>query len=144
MTTRRATKKARGLRVTRVRVTRVMMETSPREEGDDGHNNQLGTKAAAMTRTVVTMTARAILTAARAMVTGAKRATATTATMATMATMVTVATMVTTATKMPKGKDDNENQAAMAARVITTVARVMVIGAKRAMARMGTTTATMS
>jgi hypothetical protein len=54
-----ATKKARGLRVTRVRATRVIMETSPtREEGDDGHNNQLGTKVAAMARTVVAMTAR--------------------------------------------------------------------------------------
>jgi hypothetical protein len=59
---RRATKKARGLKVTRVRVTRVMMETSPREEGDYGHNNQLGTKVAATARTVVAMTARAIMT----------------------------------------------------------------------------------
>jgi hypothetical protein len=31
------TKKVRGSRVMRVRATRVMMETSPREEGDDGH-----------------------------------------------------------------------------------------------------------
>ncbi len=30
----------------------------PREEGDDGHNNQLGTKLAAMARTVVAKTAR--------------------------------------------------------------------------------------
>jgi hypothetical protein len=46
----RVTKKARGSRVTRVRVTRVMMETSPREEGDNEHNNQVGTKAAATAR----------------------------------------------------------------------------------------------
>ncbi len=52
-TATRATKKARGLRATRVRVTRVIMETSPKEEGDDGHNNQLGTKVAAPVRTVV-------------------------------------------------------------------------------------------
>jgi hypothetical protein len=45
--------------VTGVRVTRVMKETSLREEGDDGHNNQLGTRAAAMARTVVGTTARA-------------------------------------------------------------------------------------
>ncbi len=94
---RRATKKARGSKVTRVRVTRVMMETSPREEGDDGHNNQLGTKVAAKARTVVAMTARAIMTAARAMATWAKRATATTATTAMRATMMTMAVMVTTA-----------------------------------------------
>ncbi len=56
-----------------MRVTRVMMETSPREEGDDGHNNQLGTKAAATARTVVAKTARATMTAARVMVTGAKK-----------------------------------------------------------------------
>ncbi len=42
-TATRATKKVRGLRATRVRGTRVIMEISPREEGDDGHNNQLGT-----------------------------------------------------------------------------------------------------
>jgi hypothetical protein len=58
--------------VTWVRVTSVMMETSPREEGDDGHNNQLGTKAAATARTVVAITARAITTAARATAIGAK------------------------------------------------------------------------
>jgi hypothetical protein len=58
MTATRATKKVRGSRATRVRATRVIMETSPREEGDDGHNNQLGTKVAAMGRTVVAMTAR--------------------------------------------------------------------------------------
>ncbi len=54
----RATKKARGLRAKRVRATRVIMETSPREEGDNGHNNQLGTKVAATARTVVSTTAR--------------------------------------------------------------------------------------
>ncbi len=57
-TATRATKKARGSRATRVRATRVMMETSPREEGDDGHNNQLGTKVGATARTVVATTAR--------------------------------------------------------------------------------------
>ncbi len=71
-TATRATKKARGSRAARVRVTRVILETSPREEGDNGHNNQLGTKAAAMVRTVVAMTARGITTAARATVTGKK------------------------------------------------------------------------
>ncbi len=59
----RGAKKARGSRATRVRVTRVIMKTSPREEGDNGHNNQLGTKAVA---------ARAITTAAGVMATGAK------------------------------------------------------------------------
>ncbi len=83
--------------MTRVRVTRVMMETSPREEGDDGHYNQLGTKAASMARTVVVTSARAITTAARAMVTGAKRAMATMATTTTMATTVTAATTATMA-----------------------------------------------
>jgi hypothetical protein len=112
----RATKKARGSRVTRVRVTRVIMETSPREEGDDGHNNQLGTKAAAMARTVVATTARGITTAARATATGEKMAMALAATMATMATMATIATTATTATMatavtmMPNGNDDYENQ----------------------------------
>ncbi len=56
--------------------------------------------------------------------------------------MATTAAMVTTATMMPNGKDDNENQVATAARVITTVARAMVIGAKRAMATMATTATT--
>ncbi len=56
-TAMRVTKKARGLRATRVRATRVIMETPPREEGDNGHKNQLGTKAAAMARTVVATTA---------------------------------------------------------------------------------------
>jgi hypothetical protein len=54
----RATKKARGLRAMRVRAMRVIMETSPREEGDNGHNNQLGTKVAATARTVVATTVR--------------------------------------------------------------------------------------
>jgi hypothetical protein len=54
----RATKKARGSRATRVRATRVIMDTSPREEGDNGHNNQLCTKVAATARTVVAMIAR--------------------------------------------------------------------------------------
>ncbi len=35
----RVTKKARA---TRARVSRATAGTSPREEGDDGHNNQLG------------------------------------------------------------------------------------------------------
>ncbi len=58
-TATRVTKKARGLRATRVRAMRVIMETSPMEEGDNGHNNQLGTKVAAMARTVVATTVRA-------------------------------------------------------------------------------------
>jgi hypothetical protein len=132
----RAMKKARGSRVTRVRGTRVMMENSPREEGDDGHNNQLGTKAAATARTVVATTARVIMTAARATLTGAKRAMASMPRMAMTATMATTAAMVMTATMMPNGKDDNENQAAMAARVLKMVARATVIGVKRAMATM--------
>ncbi len=57
-TAMRVTKKARGSRATRVRATRVIMEPSPWEEGDNGHNNQLGTKVAAMARTVVATTAR--------------------------------------------------------------------------------------
>jgi hypothetical protein len=104
MTATRVTKKARGLRETRVRATRVIIETSPIEEGDNGHNNQLGTKVAATARTVVVTTVRAITTAARAMAAGAKRATAlaamtvTATTMATMATAAMMATMATTAT----------------------------------------------
>ncbi len=111
----RGNKKVRGLRVTRVRVTRVILETSPREEGDDGHNNQLGTKAAATARTVVATTARAIMMAARVAATGAKRAMASAATTATMATMAMMAmtammaTMATTGTMMPNGDDDYEN-----------------------------------
>ena len=71
-TATRVTKKARGSRATWVRVARVIMETSPREEGEDGHNNQLGTKVAATARTVVATTARAITPAARATATGVK------------------------------------------------------------------------
>jgi hypothetical protein len=138
----RATKKARGSRVTRGGVMRVMIETSPREEGDDGHNNQLGTKAAATARTLVATTVRAITTAARGKATGAKRATATMATTTTTATMAMTAAMVRTATMTPNGKDDNKNQAATAARVITTVARGTVIGAKRVIATMATTAMT--
>jgi hypothetical protein len=77
-TAMRATKKARGARTMRVRATRVMTKTSPREEGDDGHNNQKGAKAVATARTVVATTARAITMAAKAMAIGAKRATETT------------------------------------------------------------------
>ncbi len=102
-----------------MRATRVMTETSPREEGDDGHNNQLGTKVAATARTVVAKTARAIMMAAREMATGAKRATATMGTMATMATMI------------PNGDDNNKNQAAMTARVTARVARARVTGQNR-------------
>ncbi len=54
----RVMQKARGSRATRVRATRMIMETFLREEGDDGHNNQLGTKMAATARTAVAMTAR--------------------------------------------------------------------------------------
>ncbi len=57
-TAMRATKQARGSRATRMRAMRVIMETSPRDVGDDGHNNQLGTKAVAMARTVVAMTVK--------------------------------------------------------------------------------------
>jgi hypothetical protein len=50
--TTRAAKKARAMMV---RATRAMTETSPREEGDDGHNNQLvvSTKVVASVRPVV-------------------------------------------------------------------------------------------
>jgi hypothetical protein len=50
MMTTRATKKVRAMMA---RVTRAMSETSPREEGDDGHNNQLNTKVVAAVKTVV-------------------------------------------------------------------------------------------
>ena len=56
--------------------------------------------------------------------------------------MAMTAGMVTTAMMTPNSKDDNKNQAATAARVITTVARATVIGAKRAMAMMVTTATT--
>jgi hypothetical protein len=131
MTVMRATKKARGSRATRVRATRVMTETLPREEEDDGHNNQLGTKAAAMAKTVVAMTARVITTAARATTTGAKRAMATTARTETMAMMAMTATMATMTIMTPNGNEDKKNQAAMTARVTTKVARATVIGAKK-------------
>ncbi len=149
-TATRVRKKARGLRVTRVRAMRVIMETSPLEEGDNGHNNQLGTKVAAMARTVVVTTARAITTAARATAAGAKRVTAsaattvTAATMATMATAATMATMATTATMTPNGNDNYKNQAATTARVTMTVARAMVTGAKRATTPTMATTVTMA
>jgi hypothetical protein len=44
-TATRARKKARGLGTMWARTTRVMTETSLREEGDNGHNNQQGAKA---------------------------------------------------------------------------------------------------
>jgi hypothetical protein len=72
-----------------------MTETSPREEGDNEHCNQLGTKAAAMARTVVVTRVRVTTMAAGAMATGAKRAMVMIAMMATMATMAMMATMVT-------------------------------------------------
>ncbi len=96
----RAMKKARGSRV-----MRVMMETSPREEGDNGHNNRLGTKVAAMVRTVVATTARAITTAARVMATGAKRATATMATTVKTATTAMTVAMAKMVTMMPNRDD---------------------------------------
>jgi hypothetical protein len=40
------------------RATRAMTETSRREEGDNGHNNQLRTKVVAAVRTVVTIYGR--------------------------------------------------------------------------------------
>jgi hypothetical protein len=88
--TKRATMKARAMRA---RATRVMAETSAREEGGDGHNNQLGTKATAMAKTVVRMTARATTTEARATATQSKRVTARTAAM------------------MSNGDKDNKDQA---------------------------------
>ncbi len=126
------TKKARGLRETRVRAMSVIMETFPMEEGDNGHNNQLGTKASAMARTVVGTTARAITMAARATAAGAKRATASVATtataakMATMATAAMTATIATTTTMTPNSNDNYKNQVATTARVTTTVARATV------------------
>ncbi len=56
--------------------------------------------------------------------------------------MAMMAAMVTAAMMTPNGKDDNKNQAAMAARVVMTVARATVIGAKRAMATMAMTATT--
>ncbi len=46
------------VRVMMARATRAMAETSPREEGDNGHNNQLSTKVAAAVRTVVAIYGR--------------------------------------------------------------------------------------
>jgi hypothetical protein len=54
-TTTRAAKKVRAMMV---RATRAMTETSPREEGDDGHNNQLSTKVVAAVRTVMAIYGR--------------------------------------------------------------------------------------
>jgi hypothetical protein len=54
-TTTRLMKKVRAMMA---RATRAMMETSPREEGDNGHNNQLSTKVAAAVRTVVAIYGR--------------------------------------------------------------------------------------
>ncbi len=137
-----AMKKARGSKATRVRAMRVIMETSPREKGEDGHNNQIGTKAAATARTVMEITARALMTTARAMATGAKMATASVATMATMAMTATTETMAKTVTMTPNGDGDYKNQAATTARVTMTVARAMVTGSKRMMATMATTATT--
>jgi hypothetical protein len=53
--TTRATKKVRAMMA---RATRAMTETSPREEGDDGHNNQLSNKVATAVRTVVAICGR--------------------------------------------------------------------------------------
>jgi hypothetical protein len=54
-TTTRVTKKVRAMMA---RGTRAMTETSPREEGDDGQNNQLSTKVATAVRTVVVIYGR--------------------------------------------------------------------------------------
>jgi hypothetical protein len=50
--TTRVTKKVRAIMA---RATRAMTEIFPREEGDDGHNNQVSTKlvAVAVVRTVM-------------------------------------------------------------------------------------------
>jgi hypothetical protein len=127
MTTMRAKKKMRWLRA-----MRAMTKTYPREEGDDGHNNQLGTKAAATARTVVATTARTITMAARATATGAKRAMA-------MMEPTAMATMATKAKMTPNCNKDNKNQAATTTRVTRMVARATVTEAKRATAMMGTT-----
>ncbi len=65
------------------------METSPREEGDNGHNSLLGTKAVAIAMTVVAATARMPTGEKRATATGAKRA---------MAMMAAIAATTTTET----------------------------------------------
>ncbi len=54
-TTTKATKKVRAMMV---RVTRTLSENSPREEGDNGHNNQLSAKVVAAVRTVVAIYGR--------------------------------------------------------------------------------------
>ncbi len=54
----RTTMAAKKTKAMMARVTRATMETSPREEGDDGHNNQLSTKVAAMVRTAVASNVR--------------------------------------------------------------------------------------
>ncbi len=61
MTTTRGTKKVRAMRA---RATRAMMETSQREEGNDG-------PPPAITRTVMARTVRAMRTASRGMATAA-------------------------------------------------------------------------
>jgi hypothetical protein len=53
--TTRMTKKVRAMMA---RATRAMTETSPREEGDNRHNNQLSTKVVAVVRTVVAIYGR--------------------------------------------------------------------------------------
>jgi hypothetical protein len=55
MTTIRVMKKVRAMMV---RATRAVTETSPREEGDNGHSNQLNTKVAAAVKTVVAINGR--------------------------------------------------------------------------------------
>jgi hypothetical protein len=54
-TTTRVTKKVRAMMA---RATRAITETSPREEGDNWHNNQLSTKVAAAVRTGVAIYGR--------------------------------------------------------------------------------------
>jgi hypothetical protein len=87
------------------RATMAMTETSPREEGDNEHTNQLCTKVAAMARTVLATTGRAKITAARAMMTHAKRAMAMAATTAMTATM---AIMAMTVMMMPNDNNDTK------------------------------------
>jgi hypothetical protein len=52
------TRAAKKVRAVMVRVTRVMTGTSPREEGDDRHNNQLSTMVVAAVRTVMAIYGR--------------------------------------------------------------------------------------
>jgi hypothetical protein len=79
-----------------------MTETSPREDGDDKHNNQLGTKVVAKGRTVVATTTTTTMMAKGQHQQGAKRA------MAMMAMTATAATLATTAMMMPTGNKDNK------------------------------------